>query len=133
MEFFEKCSSLLQRGGTLQVQAITIPNQRYQSYRKNCDFIQKYIFPGGLLPSSKRIMHAASNAGLKLTDSTSTKSNYSKTLAHWRKNLVDNKEYLSEVGFEPLEIRLFLYYFSYCEGGFRAGHIDNIQFSFLKR
>ena len=133
MEFFEKCSSLLQRGGTLQVQAITIPNQRYQSYRKNCDFIQKYIFPGGLLPSSERIMHAASNAGLKLTDSTSTQSNYSKTLAHWRKNLVDNKEYLFEMGFEPLEIRLFLYYFSYCEGGFRAGHIDNIQFSFLKR
>ena len=131
-DFFHKCSQILSDEGTLQIQVITIPDERYEIYRKNCDFIQKFIFPGGLLPSLKYIQESANKFGFKLTEKTSLRTDYAKTLKFWSDNLSQNWHSLSELGFSEMDYRKFQYYFAYCEGAFSSGHIDNIQLSFTR-
>ena len=131
-EFFHKCSQILNDKGTLQIQVITIPDERYEIYRKNCDFIQKFIFPGGLLPSLQYIKESANNFGFKITEQTSLRIDYVKTLKYWSDNLSENWNALAELGFSELDFRKFQYYFAYCQGAFSSGHIDNIQLSFSR-
>ena len=131
-EFFQKCASLLKNGGTLQIQVITIPHSRYDAYKNNCDFIQKYIFPGGLLLSLETIKHAAHAAGFTIYNESSIGLHYAKTLSHWRKNFMQNYNTILELGFEATDIRRFLYYFCYCEGAFLSDAIDDHQLSFRK-
>ena len=131
-EFFQKCASLLKNGGTLQIQVITIPHSRYDAYKNNCDFIQKYIFPGGLLLSLETIKHAAHAAGFTIYNESSIGLHYAKTLSHWRKNFMQNYDTILELGFEATDIRRFLYYFCYCEGAFLSDAIDDHQLSFRK-
>ncbi len=131
-EFFQKCASLLKNGGTLQIQVITIPHSRYDAYKNNCDFIQKYIFPGGLLLSLETIKHAAHAAGFTIYNESSIGLHYAKTLSHWRKNFMRNYDTILELGFEATDIRRFLYYFCYCEGAFLSDAIDDHQLSFRK-
>lgn len=131
-QFFEKCSSLLKKGGTIQIQVIIVPDERYDSYRRNCDFIQKYIFPGGELPSLGVIDDAANKFGFSLNRSKSIGEDYVVTLQRWRERLHANAETISNLGFSEKDFRRFDYYFSYCEGAFEAGHIDNFQLSYLK-
>ena len=116
-DFFHKCSQILSDEGTLQIQVITIPDERYEIYRKNCDFIQKFIFPGGLLPSLKYIQESANKFGFQLTEKTSLRTDYAKTLKFWSDNLSQNWHSLSELGFSEMDYRKFQYYFAYCEGG----------------
>ena len=131
--FFELCARLLNDNGSIQLQAINIPHQRYDKYRKNCDFIQKYIFPGGLLPSLTRMSNVASKHSLFITESTSIGYDYFLTLEEWKKNLTSNWQAMLDQGFNIEFMRRFDYYFSYCAGAFKSNHIDNHQISFRKR
>ena len=131
-QFFEKCALLLKKGGTIQIQVIIVPDERYESYRRNCDFIQKYIFPGGELPSLGVIEDAANKFGFSLNRSQSIAEDYVITLQKWRARLHINAEKIFKLGFSQRDFRRFDYYFSYCEGAFEAGHIDNFQLSYVK-
>ncbi len=129
-DFFKKCAQVLNINGTIQIQVITIPDERYDSYRKNCDFIQKYIFPGGMLPSLGIIQKAAQENGFRILKTRSLGNDYVKTLRAWRDNLSSNRKNWQNIGFDDSDYRKFEYYFSYCEGAFDSGHIDNYQISF---
>ena len=131
-EFFKKCAQILNKNGTIQVQVITIPDEHYDSYRKNCDFIQKYIFPGGMLPSLGILQKSAQENGFEILKTRSLGSDYVKTLRAWRNNLYSNRKDWKDIGFDNSDYRKFEYYFSYCEGGFDSGHIDNFQISFKR-
>ena len=131
-EFFKKCAQILNKNGTIQVQVITIPDEHYDSYRKNCDFIQKYIFTGGMLPSLGIIQKSAQENGFEILKMRSLGSDYVKTLRAWRNNLYSNRQNWKDIGFDNSDYRKFEYYFSYCEGGFDSGHIDNYQISFKR-
>ncbi|MEE2885015.1 MAG: cyclopropane-fatty-acyl-phospholipid synthase family protein [Chloroflexota bacterium] len=127
-DFFNKTDELLQDSGTLNLQVITVPDDRYEEYRKNCDFIQKYIFPGGLLPSERSIKYSAStNSDFVIKTNRSIGEFYPKTLINWRNNLFGNLKNAQRIGFSENDIRRFDYYFSYCAGAFEAQHIDNRQ------
>ena len=130
--FFQKCATLLTKGGTLQIQVITIPDSRYENYKNNCDFIQKYIFPGGLLLSLETIKDAANAAGFTIYNESSIGKHYATTLNHWRNNFLRNYDTILQLGFEATAIRRFLYYFCYCEGAFLSGAIDDHQISFRR-
>ena len=131
--FFSKCASLLSTDGTLQLQVITIPDERYEAYRKNCDFIQKYIFPGGLLLPTGIIKKTASDCGFQIYRESEIGSHYPRTLITWQKNLEKNRQLIFDLGFNETDYRRFFYYFSYCAGAFKSGHISNFQFSFKKK
>ena len=131
--FFSKCASLLDTDGTLQLQVITIPDERYEAYRKNCDFIQKYIFPGGLLLPTGIIKQSASDCGFEMYRESEIGGHYPKTLITWQKNLEKNRRLIYDLGFNENDYRRFFYYFSYCAGAFKSGHISNFQFSFMKK
>ena len=132
-EFFEKCAALLRPDGTLQIQVITIPEERYHSYRLNCDFIQKYIFPGGLLLSPDFIRDEAYKSGFDIHHEISIGHHYITTLRHWRKNLENNQGKITQLGFSERDLRRFMYYFSYCEGAFTSGRVGDHQFFLRKR
>ena len=100
--------------------------------KNNCDFIQKYIFPGGLLLSLETVKDAAKSAGFTLYNESSIGRHYATTLNHWRNNFIQNYDKILSLGFEATDIRRFLYYFCYCEGAFLSGAIDDHQISFRK-
>lgn len=127
-EFFSKTNKLVQGSGTLNLQVITVPDERYEAYRKNCDFIQKYIFPGGLLPSMSSIKYSTNaNSDFVIKTNRSIGKYYPATLINWRNNLFGNLEKARSIGFSDNDVRRFDYYFSYCAGAFEARHIDNRQ------
>lgn len=130
--YFDRCGELLKPGGLMALQAITIPEERYDNYRKNCDWIQKHIFPGGHLPSLELIQELASHAHLKAQSKISIGQDYAKTLAIWHETLLKNKKQLLEKKFDQSFLRKWQYYFSYCEAGFRAGFIDAYQIVLAK-
>lgn len=131
--YFEKCSSLLKPNGAMLLQAITISDQRYDYYRKNVDFIQKYIFPGGALPSVSRLTNEVS----RVTDMTVKHledfgEHYAQTLKDWRERFNRSSETLLHLGYEETFQRLWNYYFAYCEGGFRERNIGVAQLVLTK-
>ncbi|WP_426369704.1 class I SAM-dependent methyltransferase [Pseudocolwellia sp. HL-MZ7] len=118
-EFFDKCNSLLKPNGKLLIQAITIADQRYDDYRKNTDFIQKYIFPGGCLPSVAVISeHIATSTDMMIDNISDIGLHYARTLNDWRVNFDKNWADISQFGFDEQFKRLWHYYFAYCEGAF---------------
>jgi cyclopropane-fatty-acyl-phospholipid synthase len=118
-EFFNKCNSLLKPNGKLLIQAITIADQRYDDYRKNTDFIQKYIFPGGCLPSVAVIReHIATSTDMMIDNISDIGLHYARTLNDWRVNFDKNWADISQFGFDEQFKRLWHYYFAYCEGAF---------------
>jgi cyclopropane-fatty-acyl-phospholipid synthase len=129
-EFFKVCDRLLKPGGKAVLQVITIRDDRYEFYRKNCDWIQRYIFPGGCLPSIERlakIIPASSSFQLKSLDSLGF--DYARTLHIWRERFNAAREQVLELGFDNRFIRTWNYYLSYCEAGFIAGQINVVQFA----
>lgn len=126
--FFEKCSSLLKPDGLFALQAITIPDQRYERYRKSVDFIQKYIFPGGCLPSLGAM---ASSVGrvtdLQWTHLEDFAEHYARTLQCWRERFLDNIDQIRALGMSSRFLRLWEYYLCYCEGAFREKQIGVSQ------
>ncbi|WP_312739522.1 cyclopropane-fatty-acyl-phospholipid synthase family protein [Cedecea neteri] len=126
--FFRTCQARLRPGGKMAIQAITIQDQRYRDYSKSVDFIQRYIFPGGFLPSvtvmSDLMTHHTDFVVRNLFDMG---PDYARTLAHWRQRFVHAWQEIEALGFDDRFRRMWLYYFGYCEAGFNARTISVVQ------
>jgi len=117
--YFAKCSDLLAPDGMMAIQAITIPDQRYETYRKSTDFIQKHIFPGGCLPSLGAMCGAVrTKTDLRISHLQDLSPHYARTLAEWRQRFHDRVERIRSLGADEWFLRSWDYYFSYCEAGF---------------
>lgn len=131
--FFAQCHALLKRDGLLALQAILSPDHRYESFRKNVDWIQKHIFPGSLLPSLQRLTRAIRRTGqLCLLDYEDMTPHYVKTLALWRDNFQAKANEIRSQGFDESFIRKWNYYFSYCEAAFKTRNISVAQAVFTR-
>ena len=126
--YFRKLNELLAPGGRLLLQSITIADQRYGKYSRSEDFIRKHVFPGGFLPSLSVICDLmARKSDLVMRDLLDIGLDYAETLARWRESFLDNLEALRESGYPAEFLRLWDYYFAYCEGGFRERRISAVQ------
>lgn len=118
-QFFNKCSSLLKPDGKMLLQAITIADQRYDTYRKSVDFINKYIFPGGCLPSMAVMsQHIADTTDMMIDNVQDIGLHYARTLFDWRHKFDENWADITEFGYDDTFKRLWHYYLCYCEGAF---------------
>jgi cyclopropane-fatty-acyl-phospholipid synthase len=122
--YFKTLRQRLKAGGRAVLQVITIHEDRFHSYRKSADFIQRYIFPGGLLPTKTIIAEQAERAGLALRSVTPFGDSYARTLAEWRSRFLNAWPAIEKLGFRPNFRRLWEYYLAYCEAGFRTGSIE---------
>ncbi|MDQ0346599.1 SAM-dependent methyltransferase [Ancylobacter vacuolatus] len=122
--YFAKLRACLNEGGTAVLQVITIAEDRFESYRRNTDFIQRHIFPGGMLPTKTHIADQARAAGLELVETQCFGEGYAQTLSAWRARFLGAWPQIETLGFDADFRRLWEYYLAYCEGGFRAGAID---------
>ena len=122
--YFECLKNCLTPQGKAVLQIITIEERRFAAYRRDTDFIQKYIFPGGLLPSAERIKAAAEMAGLSVLNTFFFGGSYARTLQTWNTRFQESWPAIAELGFDEKFRRMFEFYFAYCEAGFRSGTID---------
>jgi cyclopropane-fatty-acyl-phospholipid synthase len=117
--FFKQCNARLKPGGKLLIQSITIADQRFEHYKHNVDFIQRYIFPGGFLPSVTVLTgHLTEYTDLVTESINDIGLDYAKTLAHWREAFLKSWPELKPFGYDEKFKRLWLYYLAYCEGAF---------------
>jgi len=131
--YFAKCSDLLKPEGMMCLQAITIPDHRYDDYRKSVDFIQRYIFPGGFLPSMGAMASAVgSQTDFRFLHTEDFGPHYAETLAHWRHNFWKEIGVVKSLGFDERFIRTWHYYLCYCEAGFREREIGVSQIVLTK-
>jgi len=128
--YFEKLRSALRPEGTVVLQAITIDETRFEKYRQQPDFIQRYIFPGGVLPTVDIIRRQAARAGLELTAHEPFGDSYARTLAIWRERFLTAWPQIKGLGYDEKFKRMWEYYLCYCEAGFRNGAIDVAFFKF---
>ena len=132
-DYFRKCSSLLKPEGLMVIQAITMADQRYETARDSVDFIKRYIFPGGCLPSVEVISrHLRDDTDMQMTRLRDITEHYADTLAHWRRRFFDRIEDVRRQGFDETFIRMWDFYLCYCEGGFRERIIGTVQLTFAK-
>lgn len=129
--FFEKLNSMIDKNGTACLQIITINENSFSKYLSNVDFIQKYIFPGGMLPTKSILSNLFKDYGFKLYHKISFGYDYSRTLMEWKKNFNNNWEQIN-FNFDEKFKRLWNYYLDYCETGFSLDHTDVTQF-YLKK
>ena len=122
--FFKKVESVLKPKGSISLQLITIDDKIYDVYKVNPDFIQKYIFPGGMLPSMKVLKNILGNTSLNIKSIDSYANDYAKTLNIWNKQFNQNWSKIEKLGFDERFKLLWNYYLSYCEGGFLSKNID---------
>ncbi len=130
-KFFGQISRLLKPGGSCALQAILIPDQRDANYVRSVDFIQKYVFPGGCLPSLSAIQTAvAAETDLRLVHFEEFAPHYARTLGEWRQRFESRLDAVRELGYPERFIRLWRYYLCYCEAGFaeRAVSVAQLQF-----
>ena len=122
--FFEKIKTILKPNGNVGLQLITIDDKIYNVYKNNPDFIQKYIFPGGMLPSVEVLKNIIENTSFKINSINSYSNDYAKTLNIWNKEFNRNWTKIEKLGFDERFKLLWNYYLSYCEGGFLSKNID---------
>ena len=132
-QYFGTIKNVLNYGGTAAIQGIVIKDDLFERYRANEDFIQKYIFPGGFLPSIQFMENLIKKNDLKLEKINTYSDDYARTLATWRKNFLGAWEKISPLGFDEYFKRMWEFYLSYCEGGFKSRNINLIQFSMSNR
>ncbi|MHA6195812.1 class I SAM-dependent methyltransferase [Pseudomonas wadenswilerensis] len=126
--YFRQCAALLKDDGLMLLQAITIRDQRYAQARRSVDFIQRYIFPGGALPSLSVLLDTASRrTALNLVHMEDFGQDYARTLRHWRDNLRQSRVALGELGYDESFQRLWEFYLCYCQGGFEERAIGVAQ------
>ncbi len=130
--YFGRLQSALKDGGKLIIQTITINDQDYSSYRKGTDFIQQYIFPGGMLPSPEIFKKVSEQKGFKITGSIEFGLDYAETLKLWEEKFLSSLEAVKKNGFDEKFIRTWKFYLNYCRGGFEAGKIGVYQFYLTK-
>ena len=122
--FFSKIRKVLNPDGKVGLQLITIDDKIYDVYKNNPDFIQKYIFPGGMLPSFKILRNVATKNYFKVENVNSFSDDYAKTLNIWNKRFNNNWKKIEDLGFDETFKLMWNYYLSYCEGGFLSNNID---------
>ena len=126
--FFEKIKNCLNNNGLATLQIITISEDKRELYQKNQDFIQQYIFPGGVLPSKKQIFQTATSLGLKLNEFNSFGNSYANTLSIWNEQFQNAWHLIAEQGYSRRFKRMWEYYLSYCETGFITKATDVSHF-----
>ena len=122
--FFNKVREVLRPGGTAGLQIITINDDAFPLYRKRPDFIQRYVFPGGMLPSPSELMRQGKAAGLSYLRERIFPQDYACTLAEWRQRFHGAWDRIAPLGFDTRFRRLWEFYLYYCEAGFRSEYID---------
>ena len=131
--YFQKIDSLLKQGGKLVLQAILINDNDFRSSKAKVDFIKKYIFPGGCLPSLKIIKNIVQKkTNLRLIKQLDITDSYEKTLMHWHTNFLNKKEIILSMGFSEEFFKIWEFYFCYCAIGFKTKHIYCMHLVFEK-
>ncbi len=125
--FFRRVRELLEPGTAAALQVITIADERFERYRRRPDFIQRYIFPGGQLPSPERFASAARREGLSVGEPHFFGKDYAMTLAAWAERFERALPEVSRLGFDERFVRMWRYYLAYCRTGFDHGRIDVMQ------
>ena len=125
--YFKKIKDVLNKDGMAGIQVILMNNKNYEKYSKSVDFIQKYVFPGGMLPSQDKLNENYLEAGLVEVNSYSFGKSYAKTLSIWHKEFLNSLSSIKKLGFDIKLERIFKYYFSYCKAGFNSEKIDVAQ------
>ena len=128
-EYFETIAQCLKAGGKACVQTIVIAEDLFERYRRNTDFIQQYVFPGGMLPSRDSFKASAAKAGLRIEQEFAFGSDYAKTLCLWRDSFNHKLQEVRQLGFDEAFIRLWNFYLMYCAAGFTERNIDVVQFT----
>ena len=131
--YFKTLAKSLKPGGKAVVQSITIRDDIFPEYRRSTDFIQQYIFPGGMLPSRAAFRAAAAKQGLVVREEFGFGRDYARTLAEWRHAFEARWPDIQKLGFDEPFRRLWRMYLCYCEAGFLAGNIDVVQFELVHR
>ena len=131
--YFKTIKSNLSSDGRAAIQAITIDDDLYDRYKTKQDFIQKYIFPGGFLPSKNSLNKYVSENGLTINSYNSYADHYANTLAIWKNKFNKKWDLIKNQGFDLTFKRMWEFYLSYCEAGFKSKNIDLIQFSIQNR
>lgn len=131
-DYFAAIASLLKPGGHACIQTITIDDALFARYRRGTDFIQRYIFPGGMLPSKSAFVAHARRTGLDIVATRKFGLDYARTLALWRARFMDALEQVRGMGFDRRFELLWEFYLAYCEAGFSAGTIDVVQYTLAK-
>ena len=127
--YFDALRRLLTPTGRAALQIITIDDARFEAYRRNPDFIQRYIFPGGMLPGPKKVREASAAAGLTVTDHFTFGASYAESLRRWDKDFQTAWPAITALGFDERFFRMWRYYLCYCEVGFDRGVIDVAHFT----
>ena len=131
--FFRQCSQLLQRQGTMLLQAIILPEQRFAAYRKSVDFIQRYIFPGGALPSLGILLKSIGRVSdLRLVEVEDFTADYARTLRYWKETFLARQEEVLQLGFSKEFLRLWTYYLCYCEALFAERYASLLHLRLAK-
>ncbi len=128
-EYFQMIANCLKAGGRACIQTIVIAEELFERYRNSTDFIQQYVFPGGMLPSRAKFKAAAANAGLEVESEFAFGLDYAKTLCIWRDNFNQKIEEVYQLGFDEAFVRLWNFYLMYCAAGFSQKSIDVVQFT----
>jgi cyclopropane-fatty-acyl-phospholipid synthase len=131
--YFATLERLVRPGGRVAIQAITMPHARMLASRNTHTWIQKYIFPGGLLPSTRAIIETAEqHTGLRTVDMTSLRPHYAETLRLWRERFMQRRDALLHLGFDEVFGRMWELYLAYSEAGFRSGYLNVYQWTFAR-
>ncbi|WP_255539468.1 cyclopropane-fatty-acyl-phospholipid synthase family protein [Polynucleobacter sp. JS-Safj-400b-B2] len=128
-EYFETIAHCLKAGGKACIQTIVIAEDLFDRYRRNTDFIQQYVFPGGMLPSKASFKASAAKAGLRIEQEFAFGPDYAKTLCLWRDSFNQKLQEVRQLGFDEAFIRLWNFYLMYCAAGFTERNIDVVQFT----
>ena len=132
-DYFRSCSQLLKPSGMMLLQAITIADQVFERHKRSVDFIKRYIFPGSCIPSIAAMTSSIAKAtDLRLFHLEDITSHYARTLACWREQFFNNIDDVKALGYSEAFIRMWDYYFSYCEAGFAERYIGDVQMLFTK-
>lgn len=132
--YFKKCESLLKSDGVMALQGIVMPEQRYDSYLKSVDFIQKYIFPGGSLPSVAAIgQSVAKTTDMRVLHVEDIAPHYAQTLREWRRRFFERIDDVRAQGYPERFIRMWDYYFCYCEAAFEERVVGTVQMLLAKQ
>lgn len=130
--YFTTLQDSLKPGGKAVLQIITIGDEWFESYRRKADFIQRYIFPGGMLPSMKKLNELIDNTDLSLTNTHYFGKDYAETLKQWHEHFLDARPTLEKLGYDKRFENMWRYYLSYCEAGFIEQRIDVVQITLSK-
>jgi cyclopropane-fatty-acyl-phospholipid synthase len=127
--FFSTVRSQLKPGGKACIQSITINDKYFERYVKSTDFIQQYIFPGGLLPSPSAFREAAAQAGLRVVNELDFGLDYAETLRRWRESFLSQEQRVRRLGFDARFMHIWEFYLAYCEAAFATGNTSVMQFT----